>query len=121
MKTLSDAVATVIRRELGGDNVAINEFVERAGKKKSTGWRQVKGLSRMSIDDVEAYAVALGWSLDDLLHEAKNEQQGATATGQITLSEHVISQLSPEAQAGVREAQRIIADQQRSKKRNSGA
>ncbi len=110
----------MIRRELGGDNVAINEFVERAGKKKTTGWRQVKGFNRMSIDDVEAYATALGWPLDRLLREAKAEQVGTEPDSQVSLSEHVIAQLSPEAQAGVREAQRIIAAQEAEKRRIQG-
>lgn len=111
MKTLSDAVATVIRRELAGDNVDIAEFVARSGKAKTTGWRQVKGLNRMSIDDVETYATTLGWTLERLLREAKVEQEGQDGPAdEVRLSEHVISQLSPQAQAGVREAQRIIAD-----------
>ena len=109
VKTLSAAVATVIRRELAAADIDIAEFVERAGKKKSTGWRQIKGQSRMSIDDVEAFAVALGWTLERLLQEAKAEQQPAAGEGEVRLSEHVIAQLSPEAQAGIREAQRIVA------------
>lgn len=112
MKTLSDAVATVIRRELAGEDIDIADFVARAGKAKTTGWRQVKGLNRMSIDDVETYATALGWTLERLLREAKAEQEGANGPrDEVRLSEHVISQLSPEAQSGIREAQRIIAEQ----------
>ncbi len=122
VKTLSEAVATVIRRELAGQNIDIADFVESAGKKKSTGWRQVKGLNRMSIDDVETYATALGWPLERLLREAKAEQGNVESSGKdvLRLSEHVIAQLSPEAQAGVREAQRVIAAQEAERRRIQG-
>ena len=65
MDTLSGAVARYLRMHLASEGIDVTEFGKRAGKSKTTGWRQIKGESRMSIDDVEDYATALGWTLED--------------------------------------------------------
>ncbi len=108
--SLSEAVARVIRRELSVDQQDITEFAVRAGQKPTTGWRQITGRSRMSIDDVDAYATALGWPLERLLRESATERDRA-AQEPVTLSDHIASQLSAEAQEGIRKGREIVAGQ----------
>lgn len=79
MNRLSDAVARVVRREIADRQISNQEFAVSAGKTKTTAWRQIEGISRMSIDDAEDYATALGWTLDDLIQEARALQDETSA------------------------------------------
>ena len=74
MITLSEAVAQELRAELAVRGWHMDELSARSGHTKTTGWRHIKGTSRLSIDDVEAYARGLGWTLDKLVARARVRQ-----------------------------------------------
>lgn len=102
MGTMSSAVARVIRSELGDRDEDIATFAARAGKEKTTAWRHVKGRSRMSIDDVEDYARALGWTLTQLLDAAAAKRDAVLDPEAVAAD--ALSRLDPAAQADIARA-----------------
>lgn len=71
MDTLSSAVAEVVRRELAGRQIDAADFAKTVGMPKTTVWRKINGTSKMSIDDVAAFAGGLGWTLPELMVRAQ--------------------------------------------------
>lgn len=114
MITLSEAVAQELRAELAVRQWHMDELAVKSGRSKSTGWRHIKGKSRLSIDDVEAYAHGLGWSLDTLVARARARQR-ADAIDQLTASPegHTGSIADPAIRAAVEAADAQAAERRR--------
>lgn len=113
MSTMSQAVAQVVRSELGARQIEPSDFATDARMSKTTAWRKVRGLSKITIDDTQAFAVALGWSLDELAGRAKalldagavhpvpvDDAEGAAGAA--------MAGLSPDAASAVRDAAKRV-------------
>lgn len=103
--SLSNAIAEVIRRELAGRQVDGAEFAAHVGIPKTTGWRKIQGKSKMTIDDVEAFALGLGWTLPELVARGSAiRDAGGVAEEEDPSAAEILESMTPRER---REAQRI--------------
>lgn len=68
--SLSDAIAQVLRSEIAARGLTPAEFGRLAGMPKTTAWRRAHGETKITTDDLDCLASALGWTPEDLLCRA---------------------------------------------------
>lgn len=107
-KQVEAALVDVILERMREDRWTAAEMQRRTNV-KSRSWHNYFKSRERAVPLATVYAIAevLGTSGSELMHAAEERARPKPAS---SLAEHVIAQLSPEAQAQVREAQRIVAE-----------
>lgn len=69
---LADAMAALVTARAAEDGISISELARRTGTGQPTMMRRLRGELKVTVDQWEAIAVALGWrDLEELLGEAR--------------------------------------------------
>lgn len=71
-RELADALTATVTDRAVDDQVSMAELARRTGTGQSTMLRQMRGDLKVTVDQWQAIAIALGWSdLEDLLATAR--------------------------------------------------
>lgn len=68
--SLGQAVAQVLRAELAARRINGPTFAAMVGQSKANAWRKVEGHVKITFDDLDLYAAALGLDVDDVIARA---------------------------------------------------
>lgn len=68
--SLGQAVAQVLRSELAARRINGPTFAAMVRESKANAWRKVEGYVKISFDDLDRYAAALGLGVDDIVAKA---------------------------------------------------